>query len=114
MAPKRGTESSWHHYKVFTHLWQPPELEEARLLVVSKVKMDPAEIKAVLIRSGRAVAGTAWIEEVESDNAEEVTEYETPEDYILIGELPPTASGSMPPRPTDRDPTADYPFEHRP
>lgn len=114
MAPIRVTDSSWHHYKVFTHLWLPPELEEARLVVVSKVRMDPTEIKAVLVRSGRAVAGTAWIEETDSGNIEGVSEYETPEDYVLIGELPLDAEGVMPPRPTDRDPTADYPFEHRP
>lgn len=114
MASERSTDSSWHHYKVFTHLWLPPELEEARLVVVSKVRMDPSEVKAVLVRSGRAVAGSLWIEDVGRDELEPVAHYETPEDYVLIGELPSSAVGTMPPRPTDRDPTIDYPFEYRP
>jgi hypothetical protein len=104
---------SWYHYKVFTHLWQPPNAVEARLVVVSKTKMTPGEVKDVLVRSGRAVAGKSWIEEAEAGEIPADTDFETPEDYLLIGTLPSDTLGEMPPRPTERDATLDYPFELR-
>ncbi|BCU78442.1 hypothetical protein llg_31570 [Luteolibacter sp. LG18] len=112
MAQQRGTEP-WHHYKVFTHLWQPPHMEEARLIVISRTEMTPPELRDVLVRSGRAVAGATWVEAVEPGSYEAPVELETPEDYILVGELPSSTPGTMPARPTERDPTLDYPFEQR-
>jgi len=114
MGSKPVMGNSKYHYKVFTHLWAPAGLEEARLIVLSKFEMSPAEIKAVVVRSGRAIAGESWIELVGEDEFEAPARYETPEDYVLLGVLPETSPGTMPPRPTDRDPTVDYPFQQRP
>ncbi|MGC4015958.1 MAG: hypothetical protein QM755_15745 [Luteolibacter sp.] len=111
MAQQRGNDP-WYHYKVFTHLWQPPEMEEARLIVISRTEMTPPELRAVLVRSGRAVAGGLWAEAV-APGSYTSGELETPEDYILIGELPASTPGEMPARPTERDPTLDYPFQQR-
>jgi hypothetical protein len=99
---------------VFSHLWNPPLLEETRLIVVAETEMTPAEVKDAVVRSGRALAGGVWIKQVEPDEFEEPESYEAPEDYLLIGVLPPTSAGVMPVRPTERDPTFDYPFEMRP
>jgi len=114
MALESEIEPPRYHYKVFTHLWNPPNLEEARLVVISEAPMTADEVRAALIRSGRAVAGHAWIKEVGPGEYEAPESFETPEDYIVIGLLSPTAEGVMPARPTDRDPTLDYPFEMRP
>ena len=114
MAVESEIEPSRYYYKVFTHLWNPPLLEEIRLVVVSEAPMTSDEVRAALVRSGRAVAGHAWIKQIGAGEYEVPVSYETPEDYIVIGILPPTAEGVMPARPTGRDPTFDYPFEMRP
>ncbi|MFD0894947.1 hypothetical protein KBB96_03970 [Luteolibacter ambystomatis] len=112
MAHQRGNDP-WYHYKVFTHLWQPPAMEEARLIVISRTEMTQPELRDLLVRSGRAVAGGVWTESVEPGSLTATGELETPEDYILIGELSASTPGNMPARPTDRDPTVDYPFQQR-
>jgi len=114
MAQEPDFESSRYCYKVFTHLWNPPLLEEAKLIVVAETEMSAAEVKDAVVRSGRAIAGDVWIKQVPEADFEEPELYEEPEDYLWIGVLPPHAEGIMPARPTGRDPTLDYPFELRP
>ena len=52
MALESEIEPSRYYYKVFTHLWNPPLLEETRLLVISEAPMTSDEVRAALVRSG--------------------------------------------------------------